>query len=82
MQIRYGWGEIVGLVCHPEEERREMLAIDVVAIGALARELFAPGHLNLVAVGPVTAELRRKLEGCLGEYERWFREEIPPAKST
>jgi len=82
MQIRYGWGEIVGLVCHPEEERREMLAIDVVAIGALARELFGPDHLNLVAVGPVTTELRGKLEGRLGEYERWFREEIPPAKST
>jgi predicted Zn-dependent peptidase len=82
MQIRYGWGEIVGLVCHPEEERREMLAIDVGAIGALARELFGPDHLNLVAVGPVTAELGRKLEELLGEYERWFREEIPLAELT
>ena len=76
MQVRYGWGEIVGLVWPTEEEQREVLAVDSEMIRAVARTVFAPGNLNLVAVGPISADLKQKVEACVADYEGWYRKEI------
>jgi predicted Zn-dependent peptidase len=73
MQVRYGWGEIVGLVWPAEEEQREVLAVDSVMIRSVARTLFAPENLNLVAVGPVPDGLRKAVAACVADYEVWYR---------
>ena len=74
MQVRYGWGEIAGLVWLPEQEQREVMAVGSNMILAVAQGLFAPGNLNLVAVGPVPRALQEQIERCVAEYESWFRE--------
>ena len=76
MQVRYGWGEIVGLVWPPEEEKREVLTVDSEMLQAVARTLFAPENLNLVAVGPVSDHLKKQVETCVTDYEAWYRGEI------
>jgi hypothetical protein len=73
MQVRYGWGEIVGLVWPAEEEQREVLAVDSEMIRSVARTLFAPENLNLVAVGPVSDDLRKAVASCVADYEVWYR---------
>ena len=77
MQVRFGWGEMVGLVWTPETEQREVLAVESGMIREVARTLFAPENLNLVAVGPVSPELKEQVEELVEEYERWFRTELP-----
>ncbi len=77
MQVRFGWGEMVGLVWPPETEQREVLAVESGMIREVARTLFAPENLNLVAVGPVSPELKEQVEELVEEYERWFRTELP-----
>lgn len=73
MQVRYGWGEMVGLVWPPEAEQREVLAVAGGTIREVARTLFAPENLNLVAVGPVSDKLRREVEGLVAAYTEWWR---------
>ena len=73
MQVRYGWGEIVGVVRPSDEEQREVLAVESEEIRRVARTLFAPENLNLVAVGPVPDHLRQKVVACVTDYEGWYR---------
>lgn len=74
MQARYGWGELMGLVRHIEEDRDEAAAIDAEILQATARELFAPHNLNLIAVGPWQAKTRKEVEKLLAKYEQeWSR---------
>ncbi|HZV82699.1 MAG TPA: pitrilysin family protein [Geobacteraceae bacterium] len=51
MQVRYGWGELMGLVRQIEEDVAEASALTSEALLAAARELFRPANLNLVVVG-------------------------------
>ena len=74
MQVRYGWGELMGLVRSIEEDEAEAAAIDGEAIRATAEAVFAPHNLNLVAVGPLKPALRREVEKLLVAYEKeWQR---------
>jgi predicted Zn-dependent peptidase len=81
MQVRYGWGELMGLVRHLDEDRAEAAALDAEALRATARELFAPRNLNLIAVGPWQAPVRNEVEQLLARYEqewqRKFRDQGP-----
>ena len=70
MQVRYGWGELMGLVRDIEEDQAEAAAIDGEAIRTTAEALFAPHNLNLVAVGPLKAAARREVENILADYEK------------
>ncbi|MCM2359348.1 MAG: insulinase family protein, partial [Geobacteraceae bacterium] len=70
MQVRYGWGELMGLVRDIEEDQAEAAAIDGEAIRAAAAALFAPHNLNLVAVGPLKASLRREVAKILAGYQK------------
>jgi predicted Zn-dependent peptidase len=70
MQVRYGWGELMGLVRHIDEDKAEAAAIDSEALRATAAALFAPGNLNLVAVGPVTAAMKKEVTKLLKNYEK------------
>ncbi len=73
MQVRYGWGELMEMVRDLEEDHAEATAIDGETIRATAAELFAPKNVNLVAVGPWKASLKRQVEKILREYEREWR---------
>jgi len=79
MQVRFGWGELVEMVWTPETEQLEVLAVAGKTIREVARTLFAPENLNLVAVGPVAQTLRDQLEELVDEYGRWFRRELKDA---
>ncbi|QVW35141.1 insulinase family protein [Geobacter sulfurreducens] len=72
MQVRYGWGELMGMVKGIDEERAEVEAVDEGTLQAVARRLFAPAALNLVAVGPVTATAKRRIEQLLRRYAKEF----------
>jgi predicted Zn-dependent peptidase len=73
MQIRYGWGELMGMVKSIEEDQEEAQAVSAEEIRRVARDLFAPQALNLVAVGPVKGGVKRQVEALLRSYEAAFR---------
>lgn len=68
MQVRYGWGELMGMVKSIEEDRAEAAAVTPALIREVAGQLFAPAGLNLVAVGPLTARLKKDVTGMLDSY--------------
>jgi predicted Zn-dependent peptidase len=70
MQVRYGWGELMGIIRTIEDDRAEAATITSAALMATAADLFAPRNLNLVAVGPWKAATRRQVEKMLKEYAR------------
>lgn len=74
MQVRYGWGELMGMMRSIEEDQAEAGAVDAAAVMATARELFSPARLNLVAVGPVKSAVKRDIAGIIKRYEAEFRE--------
>lgn len=51
MQVRYGWGELVGLVKQIEEDVADASAITADELLTVANELFRPANLCLVVVG-------------------------------
>ena len=72
MQVRYGWGELMGLVRDIEEDRAEAEQVDAEAIRSTAGALFAPQNLNLVAVGPWKGSIRKEVDKILKMYEKEF----------
>lgn len=74
MQVRYGWGELMGLVRSLEEDQAEAAALDCAALQATAAALFAPRNLNLVAVGPVKRAMKREVAKLLAAYEKDWRQ--------
>jgi predicted Zn-dependent peptidase len=72
MQVRYGWGELMGIVRGLDEDRAEAAAVDQGTIQEVARTLFAPEHLNLVAVGSWAKGAKKEVDRLLKEYERGF----------
>ena len=73
MQVRYGWGELMDIVRDLEEDHAEATAVTGETIRATAEALFAPRNVNLVAVGPWKATLKRQVEKILLDYERNWR---------
>lgn len=69
LQVRFGWGELMGVVKSIEEDQADAAAVDAAEIMATARELFAPRRLNLVAVGPVKAGMKKEVSALLRRYE-------------
>ena len=72
MQVRYGWGELMGMVRDTDEDRAEAAAVDAATLQSTACTLFAPENLNLVAVGPWRADLKRQVEKLVKTYARDF----------
>ncbi|SNB47692.1 pitrilysin family protein [Geobacter sp. DSM 9736] len=75
MQVRFGWGELMDLVRSIEEDHAEAAAVATEAICETARILFAPHHVNLVAVGPCGNSARTSIQSLLSEYASRFRVE-------
>lgn len=74
MQVRYGWGELMGQVRHIDEDRAEAEQVDTGTLRSTAGSLFAPCNLNLVAVGPWKSSVRRDVEKVLKKYEKDFND--------
>jgi len=70
--VRYGWGELMGLLTTIEQDQEESATVTVEGIRETARTLFAPGNLNLVAVGPCKAPMKRDVEKLLRRYAKEF----------
>ena len=65
---RYGWGELMGVVRSIEADRQEALAVTSGEIRELARELFDPGALRLVAVGPWKRGTKKRVRELVDWY--------------
>jgi predicted Zn-dependent peptidase len=69
---RYGWGELMKVVRSIEEDQqaaRETTAGDILAV---ARTVFDPANLRLVAVGPWKRGMKQRVRELLKEYQRNF----------
>jgi len=51
MQIRYGWGELMGIVRELDDDIRLASSLTPATLQEVAAVLFAPANLNLVVVG-------------------------------
>ncbi len=72
MQVRYGWGELMGVARPIEEDRAAVEQVDSETVRSTAGALFAPANLNLVAVGPWKNPVRKEVEKILKKYEKDF----------
>jgi predicted Zn-dependent peptidase len=70
--VRYGWGELMGMLTTIEQDQEESAAVTAEGILDMARTLFAPANLNLVAVGPWKAPMKREVEKLLRRYAKEF----------
>ncbi|HOP39916.1 MAG TPA: pitrilysin family protein [Geobacteraceae bacterium] len=69
MGVRYGWGELMAAFTTIEQDQQESASITSEKVLETAHSLFAPKNLNLVAVGPVTAGMKREIAKLLQRYE-------------
>ena len=67
---RYGWGELMGITRDIEKDRQEALHITSADLLEVARTVFAPGNLRLVAVGPWTSAMKKRTRALIREYEQ------------
>ena len=68
MQIRYGWGELMGIVRDIDDDIRQASAVTTAALQELAAALFSPANLNLVVVGSWSEQEKR---GVLEQIENY-----------
>ena len=71
---RYGWGELMKVVRSIEEDQREARSATAEHIAAIARTIFAPSNLRLVAVGPWKSGMKKRVR----ELVRRYSEQFPP----
>jgi predicted Zn-dependent peptidase len=65
MANRASWGEVVGMRRTLEEEAEEVRRVTAEQLTETARTLFQPANLNLVMVGPLSTEVRDRVEELL-----------------
>lgn len=66
---RYGWGELMGVMRSIEEDQQDVFAITAEQITLVARTLFAPENLKLVAVGPLKRGMKKNIQQVLDVYK-------------
>ena len=69
---RYGWGELMGVVHSIDEDREEACRITAPELQSIARTIFAPENLRLVAVGPWKRGMKKQVRGLVDNYEARF----------
>ncbi len=72
MGIRYGWGELMGVRRHIEEDQAEAAAVTPGTLLETAGTLFAPRNINLVAVGPWKASDKKEVKKIIDRYAKNF----------
>jgi predicted Zn-dependent peptidase len=70
--MRYGWGELMGVLTDIETDQEQSAAVSADTIRQTARQLFAPKNLNLVVVGPWKPAARREIDKLLKWYDKEF----------
>lgn len=68
MQLRFGWGELMGIVREIEADIDQAAALSTETLQAVATTLFAPANLNLVVVGSWGEPER---QGVLARIDRY-----------
>jgi predicted Zn-dependent peptidase len=68
MQVRYGWGELMGVGRDIEEDLAAAADLTATDICTAAGELFCRDNLHLVAVGPWRKADKRSIEKILAAY--------------
>lgn len=71
---RYGWGELMGMVRSIEEDQAAATAVTVQDLRETARQVFRPANLRLVAVGPWTERIRRRVNRTVREFREGWSE--------
>jgi len=66
--VRYGWGEIVGLRRELAQDSAEIAAATAEQVQQQACEVFVPGRLCAVFVGPFEPEQRTEVEAVLRHF--------------
>ncbi len=69
---RYGWGELMGVVRSIEEDQEEARRVPAAELQDLARTIFAPGNLRLVAVGPWKGGMKQRAQELVEQYAERF----------
>jgi predicted Zn-dependent peptidase len=69
---RYGWGELMQVVRSIEEDQSEVRSIPGENIREIAREIFAPHNLRLVAVGPWKRGMKKRVRELVAGYAERF----------
>jgi len=69
---RYGWGELMGVVRSIEQDREEAGKITDSELQSIARTIFAPENLRLVAVGPWKRGMKKQLRALVDSYAEQF----------
>lgn len=75
MSGRYGWGELMGVVRSIEEDQAEASRVTAVKLQEVARELFSPKNLRLVAVGPWKRGMKKRLRELVAGYQQQYCEQ-------
>jgi predicted Zn-dependent peptidase len=80
MQIRYGWGELMGVVREIEEDMRQASSITTDQLRELASQLFLPANLNLVVVGSWSDREKSRVLTEIDKYTgKWAESEKKPS---
>jgi predicted Zn-dependent peptidase len=70
---RYGWGELMNVVRSIEEDQHDARATSADDITSIARTVFAPENLRLVAVGPWKSGMKKRVRGLVAGYAERLR---------
>ncbi|GAM09055.1 putative zinc protease YmxG [Geobacter sp. OR-1] len=77
MQVRFGWGELMGIVRSIEDDYAEAAALSAADLKAAAEALFAPENLNLIVVGPWQDIHRNAIEFQITRFCRaWAAKQV------
>ena len=72
MGVRYGWGELMGILRGIEEDQQEARGITLADLQETARLILAPENLRLVAVGPWKNSMKKRINELVGQYANEF----------
>jgi predicted Zn-dependent peptidase len=70
---RFGWGELMNVVRSIEEDQHDARATSAEDITAIARAVFTPENLRLVAVGPWKSGMKKRVRGLVAGYAERFQ---------
>ncbi|HEY3308291.1 MAG TPA: pitrilysin family protein [Desulfuromonadaceae bacterium] len=73
MGVRYGWGELMGILRGIEEDQQEARGIMVADLQETARLILAPENLRLVAVGPWKNSMKKRIGELVEQYAGEFK---------
>jgi predicted Zn-dependent peptidase len=69
---RYGWGELMNVVRSIEHDQQAARTITTDDILGIARTVFAPANLRLVAVGPWKRGMKKRVRELVANYRQNF----------